>query len=457
MRFADLKWVAGSRIALPREGSIEMKRCSVILLALAVAAAIASPLTAPRPAGAALELKFYYPVGVSGPLAKVMDGMVSDFNRIHPGMHVTPIFAGGYYDTMTKAQTAVMAGSPPDVAVLLSTDLYTLLDLNAIIPLDAFIQQAGGGRFRADFFDAFWLNSRTATTTYSIPFQRSTIVLYYNRDAFQRAGLDPNKPPTNWTELEQDAQKLTAHDAGGTVTQWGVGIPTSGFTYWLFQGFAAEAGQARMANPEGTDTYFDTPATRRALQYWLRLADLRVEPRGIVSWDTLPTEFVAGRYAMIYHSTGSLTFIRSNASFKFGTAFMPADRRYGTPTGGGNLYIFRGIPPERQRAAWEFVQWMTAPQQAARWSQASGYVAVRKSAFNVKLYKDYTDGFPQALTARDQLPYAQAELSTHHGGEIQTMFSNALQAALTGRKTPEAALRDAQQQAGRLLSQYRTH
>jgi sn-glycerol 3-phosphate transport system substrate-binding protein len=432
-----------------------MKRCGLVLAVLFIAAAIAAPLAAPRPAGAALELKFYYPVGVSGPLARVMDGMVSDFNRIHPGIHVTPIFAGGYYDTMTKTQTAVMAGAPPDVAVLLSTDLFTLLDLNAVIPLDGFIQESGGDRFRSDFFDAFWLNSRTAATTYSIPFQRSTIILYYNQDAFQRAGLDPAKPPRTWAELLADAQQLTLHDSAGTVTQWGVGIPTSGFTYWLFQGFAAEAGQARIASPDGTETYFDTPQTHRALQYWLQLADRRVEPRGIVSWDTLPTEFVAGRYAMIYHSTGSLTFIRSNAPFKFGTAFMPADRRFGTPTGGGNLYIFRGIPPERQRAAWEFVQWMTAPQQAARWSEASGYVAVRKSAFNIKLYKEYTDKFPQALTARDQLPYAQAELSTHHGGEIQNLFSNDLQAALTGRKTPGAALRDAQQQADRLLGQYR--
>jgi sn-glycerol 3-phosphate transport system substrate-binding protein len=432
-----------------------MKRCAVALLVLALASAAAASLGAPGPAGGAVELKFYYPVGVSGPLARVMEGMVSDFDRIHPGIDVTPIFSGGYYETMTKTQTAVMAGAPPDVAVLLSTDLFTLLDLNAVIPLDSFIQASGGDRFRGDFFEAFWLNSRTATATYSIPFQRSTIVLYYNQDAFQRAGLDPNTPPKNWTELAEDAQKLTVRDAGGNTTQWGVGIPTSGFTYWLFQGFAAEAGQDRIANADGTETYFDTPQTHRALAFWLRLADLRVEPRGLVTWETLPTEFVAGRYAMIYHSTGSLTFIRSNAPFKFGTAFMPADQRYGTPTGGGNLYIFRGIPPERQRAAWEFVQWMTAPQQAARWSEASGYVAVRKSAFNITLYKNYTDRFPQALTAREQLRYAQAELSTHNGGEIQNMCSNDLQAALTGRKTPGAALRDAQQQADRLLRQYR--
>jgi sn-glycerol 3-phosphate transport system substrate-binding protein len=416
---------------------------------------LAAPLLSATAAGAAVELKFYYPVGVSGPLARVMEGMAADFNRIHPTIHVTPIFAGNYQDAMTKTQTAVLGGTPPDVAVLLSTDLFTLLDMNAIIPLDAFIQEAGGDRLRGDFFDAFWLNSRIGAATYSIPFQRSTIVLYYNQDAFQKAGLDPAAPPKTWTDLVADAQKLTVRDASGAVTQWGVGIPTSGITYWLFQGFVAEAGQRRLANPEGTEAYLDTPQTRAALGFWMRLQGVGVEPRGITDWSTLPTEFVAGRYAMIYHSTGSLTFIRTNAPFKFGTAFMPAGTQYGTPTGGGNFYIFHGIPPDRQKAAWEFVQWMTAPQQAARWSEASGYVAVRKSAFNIKLYQAYTEKFPQALTARDQLPYAQAELSTHNGGQIQRVFSDDLQAALTGGKSPDQALRDAQQQADQILSQFK--
>jgi len=424
-------------------------------MSVLVGLALVVPLLSSGPAGAAIDLKFYYPVAVSGPLATVMNGMVGDFNRIHPGIQVTPVFAGDYYQAMTKAQTAVMGGDPPDVAVLLSSDLFTLLDMNAIMPLDGFIQSAGGDRFRQDVPEALWLNSRIGSVTYSIPFQRSTIVLYYNQDAFQRAGLDPAKPPKTWAEVVQDAQKLTLHDAAGNVTQWGAGIPTSGLTYWLFQGFVAEAGQARMANPEGTEVYFDTPEARAALNFWLRLQALKLEPQGITTWETLPTQFVAGQFAMIYHSTGSLTFIRANAPFKVGTAFMPAGKRYGTPTGGGNLYIFKGIPPERQKAAWEFAQWMTAPQQVARWCEASGYVAVRKSALGVDLYRQYVERVPQARTAGDQLPYAQAELSTHASGQVQNVLSNDLQAVLTGRKTPDEALRDAAQQADRILAPFR--
>jgi sn-glycerol 3-phosphate transport system substrate-binding protein len=423
---------------------------------LLLVAALAAPALLPRPAGAAVELKFYYPVGVSGPLAKVMNGLVDDFNMAHPGIHVTPIFAGDYYQTMAKVQTAVMGGAPPDVAVLLSTDLFTLLDMHAIIPLDGFIQQAGGDRFRSDFYAAFLRNSQIGNTTYSIPFQRSTIILYYNQDAFRKAGLDPQAPPKNWTELMADAQKLTIKDASGHVTQWGVGIPTSGNTYWLFQGFVIEAGQPRLANPEGTQVFFDTPATHAAMAFWLRLQTMGLQPTGITDWGAVPTGFVAGQFAMIYHSTGSLTFIHDNAKFPFGTVFMPADKAYGTPTGGGNLYIFQGIPAERQRAAWQFIQWMTAPEQAARWSEASGYIAVRRSAYGVASYKAYTDKFPQALTARDQLMYAQAELATHQSGQIQLMYSNHLQAVLTGRESIDQGMRAGQQEADKILAPFRT-
>ncbi|TMI84692.1 MAG: ABC transporter substrate-binding protein [Bacillati bacterium ANGP1] len=422
----------------------------MVVLALAVFLLLAPA----GPARAALGLKFYFPVSVSGPLAKVMDGMVADFNRLQPGIHVEPVFAGGYFETMAKTQTAVQGGTPPDVAVLLSTDLFTLLDMGAIIPLDGFIEESGGDRFRQDFFEAFWLNARIGRTIYSIPFQRSTIVLYYNKDAFAKAGLDPNAPPRTWAELREVAQKLTVRDASGAVTRWGVGIPTTGFTYWLFQGFVAEAG-GTLANLEGTEVYYNTPQTRRALGFWLALQDAGVQPPNVTEWGTLPTEFIAGKFAMVYHSTGSLTFVHTNASFPFGTAFMPAEARYGTPTGGGNLYIFKRIHAARQRAAWQFVQWMTAPQQAARWSEASGYVAVRRSAFNIKLYQEYAARFPQAATARDQLAYAQAELSTHNSGQVQKVLSDNLQAALTRTRTPAQALAAAQAQADQILRRFR--
>jgi len=165
-----------------------------------------------------ITLTYDFPIGVSGPLYDLMTSIVNDFNRTHMGITVQPVFAGNYVQAMAKAITGVMGGSPPDVAVLDTPELYSLLDQNAIIPLDDFIAKQPPG-WLDDFYAALLLNARSQGHIYSIPYQRSTVIFFYNKDMFQKAGLDPNTPPKNWTELVADAQKLTVRDASGQVTQ----------------------------------------------------------------------------------------------------------------------------------------------------------------------------------------------------------------------------------------------
>src|SRR5438309_4980485 len=198
------------------------ERLGALGLALLVAAGRVPVRAGAQPV---LSLQYYYPVGVSGPLNKLMTEMVNDFNAAHPGIRVEPVFAGNYVQTMAKAMTAVLGGTPPDVAVLDTPELFSLLDRDAIIPLDEFIAQSGGKAWLDDFYQALLLNAQAGGHVYSIPWQRSTPIFYYNRDMFSKAGLDPSRAPKNWTELVEYAQKLTIRDAGGAVTQWGVEAP----------------------------------------------------------------------------------------------------------------------------------------------------------------------------------------------------------------------------------------
>ncbi len=140
-----------------------------------------------------LELTWYFPVAVGGPITKMIEKMAEDFNKEHPDIVVKPIYTGTYEETMTKVQTNIQGNDPPDLAVLLSTDLYTLMDMDAIIPLDEWIKKDKAEEMIKDFYPAFMENSITNGKTWSIPFQRSTIVLYYNKDAFKESGLDPEK------------------------------------------------------------------------------------------------------------------------------------------------------------------------------------------------------------------------------------------------------------------------
>ena len=400
------------------------------------------------------EISFFFPVAVGGPITKFIDEYAADFGKENPGIKVTPIYAGSYQDTIVKALTANKAGTPPVTSVLLSTDMFTLIDEDAIVPIDNFVKTADDKAWLGSFYKAFMLNSQSGGKTWGIPFQRSTVVLYYNKELFKAAGLDPNKPPATWAEMADAAKKLTVKDASGKVTQYGIQIPSSGFPYWLFQGLAIQNGVS-MANESGNAVKFDDPAVIEALQYWIELTKQGVHPSGIVEWGTTPKDFFEKKVAMMWTTTGNLTNVRTNAKFDFGVAMLPAGKKRGSPTGGGNFYIFKKATPAQQEAAFKFAKWMTQPERAAKWSMDTGYVAISEAAYNTPALKKYGADFAPALVARDQLPFALAEFSTHDNQRVTKALNDGLQAALTGSKTAAQAMKDAQAEADRLLRSYK--
>jgi sn-glycerol 3-phosphate transport system substrate-binding protein len=334
--------------------------------------------------------------------------------------------------------------------------MFSLIDEEAIVPFDEFATGDAEKSWIKSFFPAFMENSQTSGKTWGIPFQRSTIVLYWNKDAFKEAGLDPEKAPASWAEELSFAEKLTKRDAAGNASQWGMQIPSSGFPYWLFQALTTQ-NDVLLMNPAGDQTYYDKPAVIEALQHWVDLGRKhKVMAPGVVEWGTTPKDFFERKTAMMWTTTGNLTNVKANAKFPFGVAMLPAQKRRGSPTGGGNFYIFKKASRGQQAAALKFAQWMTSPERAAQWGIDTGYVAVRPDAWETPVMKKYVEGFPAAAVARDQLPHAVAELSTHDNQRVTKALNDGLQAALTRAKPAERAMKDAQAEAERLLKPYRT-
>jgi sn-glycerol 3-phosphate transport system substrate-binding protein len=419
------------------------------------AALAGNTLAAPAIVRAAIEIPFYYPVAVGGPITRIIDGYAADFEKENPGISVKPIYAGTYQDTMVKALTAHKSGNPPVICVLLSTDMFSLIDEEAVVPFDQFAKGGDERSWMQSFFPAFMENSRTAGKTWGIPFQRSTIVLYWNKEAFKAAGLDPERPPANWEEEVAFAQKLTRREGAANPTQWGMQIPSSGFPYWLFQALTTQ-NDVILMNEAGDRTFFDKPAVIESLQRWVDLGSkFKVMAPGVIEWGSTPKDFFERKTAMMWTTTGNLTNVRSNAKFPFGVAMLPAGKRRGTPTGGGNFYIFKKASRAQQEAALQFAAWMTSPERAAQWGIDTGYVAVRPDAWDTASMKKYVESFPAAAVARDQLQYAVAELSTHDNQRVSKALNDGLQAALTGSKRPDQAMQDAQAEAERLLKSYR--
>src|SRR5215510_2738159 len=161
----------------------------VALFSLALVLLAVAPLTL-LAQNSPVEVKFYYPTAVGGPLTQIFDSYVEKFNTANPDVKVTATYAGGYDDISAAVQTEIQGkGEGPDVAVMLAADLPTFIDNGYIVPLQDFIDKMD-----------------ESGKTWAIPFQRSTPVLYYNKDLFTQAGLDASKAPANRQELVDDAK-----------------------------------------------------------------------------------------------------------------------------------------------------------------------------------------------------------------------------------------------------------
>jgi len=397
-----------------------------------------------------VKLTFNFPVQVAGPLAKLMTNIVNDFNTQHPNIEVEPVYAGNYDQTMQKAVTAARGGNPPDVAVLLSIGLPTLLDLDIIENMDQFMV-GPDANFSQKFYPAFMENSVSGGKIWSIPFQRSTPIFYYNKEHFKEVGLDPNNPPKTWKELEAAAKKLTKRDASGKVVRWGFEDITD--DTWTIQALILQTG-GQYSNLEGTVAYFNTPEIKKAMEFWTRMAnDERIMPRHRF-YGAAAQDFVAGASSMMYNSTGSLSFVKKSAEFDFGAAPLAKDKVAAVPTGGGNLYILKGIPEEHQKAAWEFVKWMSQPEIAARWSIGTGYIGVRADAFETETMKEYVAGFPYVLVARDQLKNAHKEMAFHNNSQIREVLLTAQSNILDERVSIDKGLAQLQEEVDRILKPF---
>ena len=405
-----------------------------------------------------IELDMYFPVSVGGGPDALISALCDQFHLENPGIKVNPVYAGSYADTRTKVLAAIQAGNVPAVALMFSIDLYQLFSMGVLYDYDSFAATPEDQAWLNGFYPGFMENSRLDGKTYGIPWQRSTIIMYYNKDLFREAGLDPDAPPQNWRELSEFAGKLVKKDANGQTVRYGVQIPSdkAGYAYWMLQTFTLTQDGFNLMNDTGTEVYFDNPKTIRGLEFWKSLSDQGAQAPGTAKWSTTVSDFLEQKVAIIYHTTGNLTNVRKNATFDFGTSRLPADTSFGSPTGGGNFYLFRGVPEEETAAAVTFVKWMTNnPERVAQWSIDTGYVATRPEAYETARMIEYTKNFPSALTARDQLEFAKAEFSVYDQGAVQDILDTAIEAAMTGNKTPADALKQAQQEADAILADYR--
>lgn len=361
-----------------------------------------------------------------GEIGKVHQQAIDKFNAEHPDIQIKAQYIGSAWTGRDKLLTAIAGGTPPDIALV---DDYWVSELAAtghIVKLGDRIDE----ETKADVFPLFWEAASYEGEVWAMPYAASNVVLYYNKDMFRAAGLDPDAPPTTWAQLAEYAQKLTKTD------EWGFTTPTTAAdgNIYNYLPFLWQVG-GELFNADFTHCIVDSPEGVAALQF---LQDL------VYTYNAMPSAppkngFQSGIVAMEMASSAKLVTYRPQVKFDLGVAVLPVgEKGVSSTVAGGKFFTLFG--DSKLDAAMTFIKYMTSEEHNINWSIATGYIPLRQSVVASAEFQTYLAENPLAKPAVDQIAYTRNRPSLAAYGDISRVIGNAIEAALIGNVDPATAL-----------------
>ena len=322
--------------------------------------------------------------------------IIKAFEAANPSLKVKLVDAGKNYEEVAQKFNASLAGgSLPDVVVVSDVTWFNFALNKQLSPLDELLATAKLDT--SDYVDALYNDYNLDDKHYALPFSRSTPLFYYNKDLWKAAGLE-DRGPKDWDEFLTWAPKLKAAAGSDKIV---MELPDgSNYLDWVFQNMVWGYGGAY--SKEWTPTFSD-PNTVKAGTY---LQNLAKDGYLKLSKDPAP-DFTAGIVGCSMMSTGSLGGVAKDAKFSVGTAFLPGDGN--CPTGGAGVGIPANISDDRKKNALKFIEFLTNAQNTVTFTQATGYMPVRKSAVDLPEEKAFLEKNPNAKTAIEQLPKTRSQ------------------------------------------------
>ncbi len=351
---------------------------------------------------AKIKLVFWHAMG--GPLGKVVVNLVDKFNETHPDIFVKEQFMGNYDILIQKLISSIISNSQPDISQVYESWTTMIKKGNAIVPLDKYIEKEKNFN-KDDIYKVLLDNNMYDGKLMSLPFNKSIPVLYYNKNMFKEAGLDPERPPKNWDEFLAFAKKLTVDsNKDGLINQHGTAITPNAL---ILECMIFQYG-GKLLSKDNMSSLINEGGSADALQY---LADLinKYKVAYRTSGYNNQSDFVARKIAMITGSIVSKFFMRDDITFKLGIAPMPSGKFNKTVLSGTNIAIINSNDDVKHDAAWVFLKWLTDTEQTAYWSTETPYIPVRKSALKTKSWQKLLAEEPQILEVIKQVEVATYE------------------------------------------------
>jgi methyl-accepting chemotaxis sensory transducer/carbohydrate ABC transporter substrate-binding protein, CUT1 family (TC 3.A.1.1.-) len=317
--------------------------------------------------------EFWHAMG--GEKGLLLENLIREFEEQADGIRIDATNKGSYRGNLESTLNAAERGDTPTLSQIYEIGTAKALDSGAFEPVEKVLPNRTQLR---NYLDPVLSYYRTNGTLYSMPFNSSVPILAINQDAFEAAGLDPNSPPETFAEVTAAAEDLV--NAG--VTDTGITFANYG---WFVEQWFASAGQEIVNKQNGRagtpdEAFYDSEAGVELYDWWTELDNrgLYHNP-GIEARGKAKEAFHDGQAAMLVGSSSSCGSIIEGAEFDTTVSGMPAaGDRVGLIVGGASLWVSEDATRDQQEAAGEFLAWMTAPEQQARWHQETGYLPVHE-------------------------------------------------------------------------------
>jgi len=429
---------------------------------LVAAAAAASLIGAATAAQAATEVQWWHAMG--GKLGEKVNEIAAGFNASQSDYVVTPVYKGNYTETMTGAIAAFRAKQQPHIVQVFEVGTATMMAAEgAIYPVYELMADTG-----EPFDPSAYLASVAGYYTdtdgnmLSMPFNSSTPVVYYNKDAFKAAGLDPNSPPKTWPELGEYAKKLQAAGTPcGFTTGWQSWVQIENFSAWHNVPIGTEQnGFAGL----GTEFTFNSPAHVMHIGQLAEWQKSKIFDYGGRRSDSAP-KFYNAECAMYMNSSAAYAGVKANVTdFEFGVGMLPYWPDVGAAPqnsiiGGATLWVLTGRDAEKYKGVARFFSYLSSAEVQADWHQFTGYLPITNAAYELTKQQGFYDENPGTDTAIMQMtnkaPTANSK-GLRFGSFVQTrdVINEELEAIWNGDKTAQEGLDSAVARGNELLRKF---
>ena len=426
-----------------------------------VAAVAAWLLVLAGEAGAAVEIQWWH--AMQGERGRQLERLVSDFNASQSEYQIVPVYKGSYSETLAAAIVALRTRQQPPIVQVVEVATATMMAAKgAVYPVYELMRDQGGEFDPAAYLPAISsYYADLAGNMLSFPFNSSTPILYYNKDQFQAVGLDPDKPPQTWADMEAVGRRLT--EAGvrcGFSSEW----PS-----WIhIENFSAYHNLPIATNQNGfggldTELTINNPIVTRhiaALAEWQKTKIFDYGGRA----NRAEAKFHSSECGMYLGSSGTRTNILANAKFEVGHGMLPywadvAGAPQNSIIGGATLWVLKGRTEAEYRGVARFFAFLSRPGLQAWWHQNTGYMPITRKAYELSRAQGFYDRNPGTDIAIEQLtlhpPTANSRgLRLGSFLLVRDVIEDELEQAFSGRKSAKSALDAAVRRGNDLLRQF---